>query len=166
MKRVTLIRHAKSDWGNPDLKDFDRPLNKRGLRDAPAMAKYYKETSVTPDVIVSSPALRAQTTALFFLEEFNITPEHFILESAIYEASPDTLMEIISKFHKEWNHVLMFGHNPGFSYLANELTLENYNKVTCSISEIELYVEDWNLVSRGTGKMTYSDYPKTHPELQ
>ncbi len=166
MKRLTLIRHAKSDWGDSSLSDFDRPLNKRGQRDAPAMADYYKNTGAKPDVIISSPALRAKTTANYFLSAFSLTESQLNLERGIYEASPSELMTIINSLDEKWNNVLMFGHNPGFSMLATELTNEYYHKVTCSVSELELYVENWNEVINGSGKLVHFDYPKNHTDLQ
>lgn len=86
-KQLLLIRHAKSDWGNAGLRDFDRPLNGRGKSSAPEMAERLVKQQIVPELIVSSPALRAITTAQYFATAWHIPLENIELEPAIYEAS-------------------------------------------------------------------------------
>ncbi len=160
MKKLFLVRHAKSSWSDGQLKDFDRPLNKRGFKDAPNMAQRLVNANVSVDKIVSSPALRAKTTAGFFADVFNINSSEIHFEPHIYEAHPDPLMRIISGFSDEWNTVLMFGHNPGFSYVLGLLTGEMIHKVTCSISEVELHIESWTETAEMVGSLISHDYPK------
>ncbi len=166
MKKLTAIRHAKSSWSNSSITDFNRPLNDRGLRDAPLMANYYRNHAKTIDQIVSSSALRAKTTAVIFAKAFEIPEDVILMEERIYEASAEELFNIISGFKEEWNHVIMVGHNPGFSYLVGLLTSELSDKPTCCISEIELNVSDWRHVSSGVGQLVHYDFPKNYPEMQ
>ena len=165
-KYLTLIRHAKSSWTDSGLSDFERPLNKRGFRDAPVMADYFSKRCNVVSKIVSSPAMRAKTTAEIFAKCFQISENQIQFEKGIYEASADKLIRIISEFNPEWEQVVMFGHNPGFSYLASLLTSELYSKPTCSISEIELHIENWNEIMEGMGTLKNYDFPKKHSELQ
>jgi len=160
LKKLILIRHAKSSWTQAGMSDFNRPLNQRGINDAPQMAGRIRSSKLTIDQIVSSPALRAITTAETFSEVLDIPFENILQNKAIYEADPETLMRIVSKFESSWNTVIMFGHNPGLSYLVGLLTGELYDKVTCSISEIDLHIEDWAHCTAGIGSLTSYDFPK------
>src|SRR5882757_4023814 len=120
--RLTLIRHAKSDWDDRSLSDFERPLNARGLRDAPTMARRFvaglAREPATALRLVSSPARRALTTAQLFADTLGIARRELVLEPRIYEAMPGTLLEIVRGFAETDRHVLMFGHNPGLSDFA------------------------------------------------
>jgi len=166
VKTLTIIRHAKSSWDNHGLSDFQRPLNKRGLRDAPLMAKYYQDRVADLDLIVSSPAVRAKTTAEIFKDTYDVADSQFTLERKIYEAAYTTLLEIINEFSNEYNHVMMFGHNPGFSFLVSVLTGDMKDLPTCSISEVVFDINSWKEVFEGTGILQYFDYPKHHSEMQ
>lgn len=136
------------------------------MREAPKMAAHYRNHCSRIDQIVSSPANRAKATALQFSKEFGLQDEQFILNRDIYEAHPDTLMKIISNFESHWNHVILFGHNPGISYLISLLTSELINVPTCSIAEISLHIEDWTHVTEGIGNLDHYDFPKNHLEMQ
>ncbi len=160
MKKLILIRHAKSSWSQAGMSDFDRPLNQRGINDAPKMAGRIRSSKLTIDQIVSSPALRAITTAEMFSEVFDIPFENILQNKAVYEADTETLMRIVSKFESSWNTVIMFGHNPGLSYLVGLLTGELYDKVTCSISEIDIHIDDWSHCTAGIGSLISYDFPK------
>jgi len=112
MKQLTLIRHAKSSWSDPSLGDFDRPLNARGLEDAPRMGAYLKANGCPPvDQIVSSPALRARTTAKLIAEKLGMTNELIVLEPCIYEATLHRLFKLIGALDDAHPHVMLFGHN-------------------------------------------------------
>ncbi len=122
MKRLTLIRHAMSSQDFPLLSDFERPLNPRGRRDVPVMAQRLEAAIREPVSLVSSPATRAMTTALGFAEAFGIDDAAISLEPRIYEATPGTLLHLLNTLPDSDSHVLMFGHNPGFTELALLLT--------------------------------------------
>ena len=161
-KRLILIRHAKSDWGSPSVRDFDRPLNKRGNVNAPEMGKRMVSQNIYPELIVSSSALRAFTTAKYFATEWGIDEKMIQTDKNIYEADLKTLLNIVNHFDDQHNTIAMFGHNPGFTDFANYLSNVNiYNMPTCSIVMLEFPFEEWNLVSSSTAKVLLFDYPKS-----
>lgn len=145
------------------LKDFDRPLNPRGLRDAPFMAKLLKAKKVNPDLIISSPANRALTTAGYFAEELNIPKENIDQRAEIYEALTVTIQDMISDLDNALNTVVIFGHNPTLTSLAN-LYHEKYipNVPTCGIVEIQADIDDWKEFNEETARRTNFHYPKEY----
>jgi len=163
MKKLFIIRHGKSSWENPDLQDFDRPLNKRGMRDAPFMAKMLVGLGVVPDRIISSPANRALNTATYFAKENNLEAEDIVIKHEIYEAYPEVLLELIRKQSKELNTIYMFGHNPGFTYLANTFDGEYIPNIpTTGIVCIEADINDWKKLSAETGRIAAFHFPKQY----
>lgn len=163
MKKLYIIRHAKSSWSDPSLRDFDRPLNKRGMRDAPFMAQLMVGKGIQPDQIVSSPANRAITTAGYFAEAQNISRGDIVVKHEIYEAYPEVLLSMVRRFDKDLNTVFIFGHNPGFTYLANTFEGDYIpNLPTCGVVEISANIEDWAALSEDNGKITGFYFPKQH----
>lgn len=161
MLRLTLVRHAKSSWSDPDLSDFERPLNERGRRDAPLMAARLTSLRRKPDQWVSSPALRAITTAHAFGAQLGVPLENIGINPRIYEASVETLMNLIRGFDPQARHVLMFGHNPGFSDLARALATCPFSEMpTCAIASIELQIGEWRELGPGCGRLANYLYPK------
>lgn len=161
MKQLIIVRHAKSDWGNPNLRDFDRPLNKRGKTNAPEMAHRLVKKQIKPQLIVSSPALRAITTAKFFADTWQMPLAEILEEPKIYEANVDTLLKVINNFDNTYGQIAMFGHNPGLTDLVNYLDGHIYEMPTCSIAILEFPFEDWAMISEGTAKVVLFDYPKS-----
>jgi len=161
LKIVYLIRHAKSSWEDPSLPDSKRPLNHRGLRDAPFMAKLLSDKGVEPDLLLSSPANRALTTANFFAAAFDFSPASIVQNEDIYEALPKDILRIITNLPPENNTVLLFGHNPTFTSIANHFTPDDYidNVPTCGIVKIEAMIDDWKSFTK-KGKVTAFHYPK------
>ncbi|GAA3977185.1 phosphohistidine phosphatase SixA [Pedobacter ginsengiterrae] len=163
-KQLLLVRHGKSDWGNLGLKDFDRPLNKRGKENAPEMAERLINRGFKFDLMVSSPAKRAKSTAKYFAEAYNVDDIKF--EEAIYEANSRTLLKVVSDFEDSADVVIMFGHNPGFTDLANELSdADIYNIPTAGMVLISFPFDSWKMVSKGTGELVFFDYPKNTDEM-
>ncbi|MCH9008735.1 histidine phosphatase family protein [candidate division KSB1 bacterium] len=163
MKRLFLIRHAKSSWSDPDLRDFERPLNKRGKRDAPVMGARLARHKVNPDLILSSPARRAFKTAKIMASEIGCPIKKIQTHKAIYLADVPTLMDVLRKIDSACETVFLFGHNPGLTMLANYLT--NYyvdNIPTSGIFCIDFEIASWREVSQGNGRVTFFDYPKKH----
>jgi phosphohistidine phosphatase len=160
-KQLLLIRHAKSDWGNADLRDFDRPLNKRGKANAPEMANRLVKLKIVPDLIVSSPALRAFTTAKLFAAAWEIPENAIQKESSIYEANVSALINVINGLDNQFDRIALFGHNPGFTDLANYLNGHIANMPTCSVVLFEFPFDDWSMVSANTGEVLLFDYPKS-----
>lgn len=161
MRTLYLIRHAKSSWDNPGLRDFNRPLNERGFREAPMMAELLAGQGIRPDLLVSSPAKRAITTALFFAEKFGIEENRVLREQDIYEAAPTEILRIISNLPDSAAVVCLFGHNPTFTEVAN-LFAENYidNIPTCGIVQIESEAEHWNTLYEGNSRVKARFFPK------
>jgi phosphohistidine phosphatase len=161
MKTLFLIRHAKSSWAEPEMKDFDRPLNDRGNENAPFMGKLLKKEKIFPDLIISSPAKRAITTARKIADEIDYPKNKIVEEPKIYEANVKTLLQIINSLADENETVFLFGHNPSFTEFLGYLT-EAYisNIPTCGIAQIEFENDTWKEVSRETGTMKNFFYPK------
>lgn len=163
MKTVYFIRHAKSSWEDPSLSDFDRPLNKRGYRDAPFMAQLLRGKVSKLDAIVSSPANRAYTTASYFAETFQIPKSDIVLREAIYNAFPEDVLEVVQDFPATWQTVLLFGHNPAFNSLANMFSeTPIVNIPTCGIFRVDAAVRDWVGFQQNTGRLSEFHYPKQY----
>lgn len=162
MKRLILVRHAKSSWDYPGLRDFERPLGPRGKRDAPQMAQLTVDKGLRPDKLVSSPAKRAYDTALLFAEAHGIDPSQLQLDESIYEALPDTLETVVASLDDAWDVVYLFGHNPGFTLFANRYTsgFRFDNVPTCGIVVIESDQNAWHDVVPGKANVTTWYFPK------
>lgn len=143
-------------------RDFDRPLNKRGQRDAPFMARRLAEHAFRPHYIVSSPAVRALTTAQIFSKELGISESLFVQEPKIYEASLPLLQEVIQVIPDSVTSAAIFGHNPGLSHLAAHLCGEYFDMATCSIVHLTIPQESWAFVGQNTAILKDYDYPKRH----
>lgn len=162
MKNLTLIRHAKSSWKNAYLLDIDRPLNKRGKRDAPVMGKRLAERDFRPDLLVSSPATRALVTAEIIAEEIDYPIEEIVIDRRIYGADVTEWLQVIHSLEDALDDVACFGHNPGMTDLANYLSSSYYidNVPTCGIVELTFDVEMWAGVGHVEPTRIYFDYPK------
>jgi len=161
MRTIFLIRHAKSSWDNPGLRDFNRPLNERGLHDAPKMAKILVKQGVKPDLLVSSPAKRALTTALFFAEAFGLADEAVMREQDIYEAGPTDIFQIINRLPDSAQTVLLFGHNPTLTEVANRFSEDFIDNVpTCGIVQIESVADSWRAFYEGNANVKAYFFPK------
>jgi len=160
-KRLVLIRHGKSDWADHGIKDFDRPLNHRGNKNAPEMAERMVRKNLVPELIVSSPAKRAFSTAKHFSEVWEMPFENIRQEMAIYEANVTALLKVVNGLSNDVNLIALFGHNPGLTDLVNELADAHiYNLPTAGIVVIDFPFEDWSMVSRHTGSLFLFDCPK------
>ncbi|NQX90903.1 MAG: histidine phosphatase family protein [Flavobacteriales bacterium] len=164
MKPLTLhlIRHAKSAWGHSQLDDHDRPLNKRGLRDAPFMAEQFFGQYTCPETWLCSSALRTKTTAHFFAQEAQFPENELRYMPSLYLASYSKMLEIINSIDGTSKDAIVFGHNNGISDTASMLVNENILMPTCSIATIQFELEEWSLVSAGLGTLVQFNYPKQH----
>ncbi|MES2419294.1 MAG: histidine phosphatase family protein [Bacteroidota bacterium] len=160
-KQLFLIRHAKSDWANADLRDFDRPLNNRGRANAGEMAERMRNLQTKPDVVVSSPAVRAFTTAQYFAKTWGINENEIETDANIYEASVKTLLNVVNHFNDKHDTIAVFGHNPGFTDFANYLSNGHIdNMPTCSVVLLTFPFDQWGLISSNTAGILLFDYPK------
>lgn len=161
MKTLTIIRHAKSSWEQEGLHDFERPLNERGRRDAPVMAARLRQSAEVPELLVSSPALRAITTARVFAEGLGISTDAIQVQAKIYEASVTTLLKIVRSLDDHYTHAALFGHNPGLSDLSRKLANCDFDELpTCGMVQISLPAHHWRDVSASSGRLLYSSWPK------
>ena len=161
MKRLTLIRHAKSSWDNPGLTDFDRGLNDRGRRTAPEMGRRLKERGFAPDAIISSPAKRAITTAGMIADKIDFDENGIETDERIYEATVGDLVAVARELDDGLGHVVMFGHNPGFTYFANWLANCMIDNIpTCGVVDIEFDIASWSELEEDSGVMLDFDYPR------
>lgn len=161
MRLLTLVRHAKSSWDYDELSDFERPLNERGRRDAPEMAQRVRRLFGKPQRLISSPALRAITTAQVFADNLGIDSHDIVVRPKIYEASTDTLLRLVRELDEHDEHVMLFGHNPGLSQLAHQLAACDFDDLpTCGIAHLSLAAKVWQDVTPHCGKLLRFTYPK------
>lgn len=171
-KILFLVRHAKSDWSSLGQPDHERTLAERGLRDAPKMGNLLRgvladattEKNVPPLLLVSSSAMRAKTTAQYFANALNIDNQKIIIDKKIYDSSTEEMMEVIHDLDDTHNIVVLFGHNPTFTYLANMFipNVIDYldNMPTCSIVRIESKATSWADLHKKNSILTGFWYPK------
>jgi len=164
MKQLILIRHAKSSWKRPELPDRERPLNKRGNRDAPEMGRRLARKKVRPDLVITSPARRARATARKITRELEYAAEASI-DERLFGATAEELLDVVRCIDEGAQHAMLFGHNPEITEFAEELTRERLDNVpTCGVVRIELDIARWNEVEMGSGRLVEFDYPKRNSE--
>ncbi len=162
MKTLYLVRHAKSSWEDSDLEDYDRPLSDRGVSDAPRMGRRITEYKQVPQLIYSSPAVRALSTAKIIASGIGYPEQSIVTDKKIYHAEADTLLEIVKKFPDEKECVMLVGHNPGLTLFANALLGETIiNIPTCGVVRAELKLSQWRTVKWANGKLITIDSPKS-----
>ena len=160
VKRLTLLRHAKAASDEASLPDRDRPLTRRGRHDAPIMGRRLRAADARPSLILTSPAIRALHTAKLVAREIGYPLEFLQREADLYLASPDDILGVLARQDDSFNHVIVCGHNPGMTDLANRLTDADIDNVpTCGIVVIEANIKEWRQLGRG-GKLITFDYPK------
>lgn len=163
MRTLTIIRHAKSSWKDVELADFDRPLNKRGKGDAPLAGQRLREQNITLDLIITSPAKRALTTAKVIAEEIGYSKKNLVADRHVYMADVEDLIQMLRAVDNSYKHVAIVGHNPDLTDLANELTGEAIDNVpTCGVVHAKLDIKSWQDLDEGTAELILFDYPKKH----
>lgn len=161
MKTLLLIRHAKSSWNDINLKDEERPLNERGKKDAPEMAKRLKKKGIEIDLFLSSPAKRAWRTARFFAEAYDLKKEDIEVEKQLYAADIADFVKVISQLKDKHQTVALFSHNPGVTDFANTLTgVRIDNMPTCGIFAVHADISTWSDFLNAEKKFLFFDYPK------
>jgi phosphohistidine phosphatase len=143
VKTLFLVRHAKSSRDDPTLPDRERPLSNRGRHDAPQMGKLLAGRGVRPDLIVTSPALRAQTTAQMIADEIGYQHKGIVTHDRLYASSSDGLLAVIRALDNELDSVMLFGHNPEFTELARRLSSEIADMPTCAVAEFRYRTKAW-----------------------
>ena len=161
MKTLILVRHAKSSWDEAGLSDSERPLNDRGKKDAPEMAKRLRKRGLSIDALVSSPAERAFRTARFFAKEFDFKKDDIVVEKALYGALSAHFEQVIEGLKEQVNTVAIFSHNPGITDYANTLTnVHTDNIPTCGVFAVQANVESWKAFAKAEKSFLFYDYPK------
>ena len=161
MNKLIIVRHAKSSWDNPELDDFDRPLNNRGKKDAPEMGRRLAQRHVMPDMMITSPAKRAASTAKRIATEISFPKKSIKKESDFYEASIQDFISVLKKVGENVKTLMIFSHNPGLTDLANYLADAGiYNIPTSGVVEIAFENIPWSGIGKHTGKLLSFDYPK------
>jgi phosphohistidine phosphatase len=161
-KILLVVRHAKSSWDFSTLNDFERPLNDRGKKDAPAMAKRLMEKNVPVDAFVSSPAKRAKKTAEFFCETYGRPTNAIQYKSMLYHATPEVFYEVVGQLDDSFNSVALFSHNPGITEFVNMLIDEPGidNMPTCGVFAIKAQLKKWSDFKKAKKEFLFFDYPK------
>ena len=160
-KTVYLLRHAKSSWDDPALSDRKRPLNERGQRNAPRMAKRFAERLPHPQIIISSPALRARTTAEIFASEPGMETCRLVINEDIYGASTKRLINIIREVDDSIDCIMLVGHNPDLTWLVNELVGADIDNLpTCSVVTINIASVSWKDTGKAHARLVDFDFPK------
>lgn len=159
MKTLLLLRHAKSDWGDSSLRDFDRPLAERGERDAPRIGKELRERGLLPELIVSSPAARAKATIEAVAKSAKLGPD-IQFDDIIYGASTPELIKLIRALPDSPSCVLLVGHNPGFEDLVGRLSGSRERMPTAALACIEFAIDHWADVNDRAGKLKWLLTPK------
>ncbi len=161
MKQLILVRHAKSDWGDPSLSDFDRPLNERGKQDAPVMAHRLLDNKVKIDAFISSPAKRAKKTARIFAKAYKVKKDDMIFRDELYGAAENVFWDVITKADNKFDSVAVFSHNPGITDFANLLTSTKIDNIpTCGIFAIKADCDKWKNFKEAKKEFWFFDYPK------
>ncbi|MEA3352750.1 MAG: histidine phosphatase family protein [Campylobacterota bacterium] len=165
MKKLYLVRHAKSSWKDITLDDFDRPLNKRGKKDAPFMAKLIKEQRIIPDILISSPANRAKTTAQTFHKILNLK-KNILFDKKLYFASLEEIEDTVTHIDDKYDTVFIFSHNPTLNEFI-EKHLEIYDNLpTCGIAGMVCETNSWKTFLKHNLELIMFDYPKNHKDGQ
>lgn len=160
-KILYLARHAKSSWKNASLTDRERPLNKRGNRSAPDMGRRLIEQGHIPELIISSPAKRAYSTAKKLSKEIGYDKSDIIRAEEMYFAGAVSMSSVLEKLDDKYRKVMMVGHNPTMTSFLNMLTdARVFNMPTCAIAIIGFDMDSWSELDSTNGELLGYDFPK------
>lgn len=163
LRNICFVRHAKSSWDFPELADIDRPLNKRGERDAPYLASKMVDLQITPDLIITSPAVRARTTARIFADAAELDSSHFIVNDLLYGADVAGIVNLVQDIDNAFRSVFIFGHNPTMTIMANSFAGVDINNVpTCGVLQAKTMVSGWEDWSPEVSAFVGFYYPKQY----
>ena len=160
MKTLLLVRHAKAVPDAPPLPDRDRPLDERGLLDAPKMGKRLAQRDLKPDLIVTSPARRALTTAQLIGDEIGADRRDIAIDGRLYASSAGELLAVIRALDTTFDQVMLVGHNPEFTELAHRLSNQITEMPTCAVAEFGFDIEAWSAVGDVAPSKVRLDEPK------
>lgn len=165
MLRLILLRHGKSSWDDPRLDDFERPLAPRGLSNVPEMGRRLARRGQLPELIVSSAAVRALATARAVAREIGYREDRIVEAPELYLAVPGEVLAVIRKAPASAGTVMLVGHNPGFTDLANMFDgVRLDNMPTAAMLCVEFDVRDWEKIEPAAARFAWFDYPKKQPD--
>lgn len=160
-KVLLIVRHAQAEQTNNVQKDFSRELTTTGYADASRIGRHLASKKLMPDAVFSSPAHRARTTTQLMTEQLGFNYDLIVFDEEIYEASARKLMQLINSLEETYTQVMIVGHNPHLTYLAEYLTQQEIGNIpTCGVAAIEFVNQPWKEVSNGTGKLAWLEYPE------
>ena len=166
MKRILIIRHAKSSWAEIGQRDFDRPLNERGLCDAPEMARRLIQRNIKIDLFVSSAANRALTTTRLMMKEMKMGEEQLIVKPDLYHAPPSIILSSIQQCDDNYDIIAVVCHNPGITMFANMIQgLSIDNVPTCGVLALTTSASNWKDASIENMRFDFIDYPKNADKI-
>lgn len=169
MLTLSLLRHAKSSWADPDLDDHDRPLAKRGAKAVPAVAKFIRQEKLRPDLVLCSDAIRTRATLALLLTELGPPTPRIVYDEALYLAAPGTIRARLAEHGEGAHHVMVVGHNPGLHALALELTGEGERKSlallarefpTGALAVISFTTDSWKELTSASGHLEHFTTPR------
>ena len=165
MKTLFLLRHAKSSWDDPDLKDFERPLNERGKQDIPVMVSRFQQGHGSVDSIICSPANRAKTTAHKFAELLGFPEADVISNPELYFAGTGMFLKAAASADDDCEKLLLVGHNPAITEFANVMADEHIDNIpTCGLVELSVPIENWSDIELHSATLVSFDFPKRDSE--
>jgi phosphohistidine phosphatase len=162
MKTLYVVRHAKSSWKRP-LPDKKRPLADRGKRDAPKIGKRLAKRDVRPNLILSSPAKRAITTARIFAKRLRYDPKDIVVDDRLYPGRATQLLRMIRDLDDHWKRVMIFGHNPALAELVRGMSSEITRMPTSAVAQFTFDAKSWSQIGKATLARMTLDYPKMKP---
>lgn len=161
MKQLTIVRHAKSSWDLPEMEDYYRPLNPRGVKNSYAIGDELAVRGVFPDLVVTSPAVRAMNTSIIISRKLDFSLERIEANANMYEASVTDVMKIISGINDSVTHAMLVGHNPTLTMLINRLQKKPLDNLpTCGVYHLEFDISSWSEIYDAKGKVQFALFPK------
>ena len=161
MKTLYLLRHAKSSRDDPELKDFERPLADRGMRDVPKMASRFLQRGDTVDFIITSPAMRAKTTAQMMADQIGFPADEVASNSKLYFSGAGSLFKVVRLIEEHSKSAMLVGHNPAITEFAHGMCVGRIEYIpTCGLLQLQFPVQSWEDIQENSGKLIYFDFPK------
>jgi phosphohistidine phosphatase len=161
MKTLYVMRHAKSAWGEPGLSDFDRPILEKGQKRTQNIIHYLVKKKAKPDLIISSPALRAMETAILMVKGLGLDKQVLRLEKSVYTSDADQLEDLFLEFPGSVSEVLLVGHNPAVTNFVNKFLAESIDYMpTSGVVSLEFKINEWSEISNARPKLNFIVFPK------
>lgn len=162
VKTLFLLRHAKSSWDFPELRDVERPLNTRGKQDAPLMGQWIKEHFAPPQLIISSHSVRTLATISKVAHELGVKGKEVRTDEKLFHASAAMIRKVMQAVSEEVESLMLVGHNPGFTDFANSLCPKHAveNIPTCGLYVVRFHSNSWKEATSGTAEFLCFQYPK------